>query len=478
MRRPNVLLIITEQQQGQLLDPGSPCRLPALEGLAGGGVRFSRAHTTNAICSPARASMFTGTYPSTHGMVDCTHTVSPYRADFDDSLATWSRSLSDLGYRTGYFGAWHVERSERPDRFGFAEHEPPNSPDFREHRRRLGLPPRPEDFALRYAARHKGYRDFPLYGAYREPAEGTGEHYLYSRAIDFIGRGRPEQPWCAVISTDAVHDPYLVPESYYAGHDPRRVARPASFDDDLHDRPAIYRRMRGVWRDLTWDNYAEATACYYAFCSLVDDQVARVLRALEETGQAEDTVVIYTADHGEMMGAHGLMLKGVFPFEEGYRVPLLVRWPGAGVAGRVCDSLVSTCDLAPTIAEMAGAEPLPRAQARSLVPLLRAEEDGWEDEAYAEFHGQRFFFTQRILWRGHHKYVFNGFDCDELYDLEADPHERRNLAGDPAHAALAEEMAARMWARTKALGDHNMYNAQYGMFRFAPVGPEGDGVDD
>jgi arylsulfatase A-like enzyme len=476
LARPNLLFILTEQQQAQTTEPGSQCQMPALNRLAAQGIRFTRAYTVNAICSPARASLFTGALPTTHGMVDCTHTVEPYRAEFDSSLETWSQRLQALGYRTGFFGKWHVERTNRLENFGWDEYELTGSPQFTQYRRGLGLPDKPADFSLQHWVRHKGYRDFLLYGAYDEPAEGTSEHYLVSRGMDFISRAAGDgAPWCVCLSVTAVHDPYLVPTQYYRRYDPDSITKPANHDDDLAARPGIYRRMRSVWRDMTWRNYAEATACYYGFCSLVDDQVDRILCYLEETGQAENTIIIYCTDHGEMMGAHGLMHKGVFPFEEGYRIPLIVHWPGHIPAGTTCERLVNTHDLAPTIVDMVGAEPLPRSEGRSLAPLLQGRTpEGWVDEAYAEFQGQRFAWTQRIVWEPRFKYVFNGFDYDELYDLEADPHEMNNLAQDPAYADVAERMAARMWARAKATGDHNLYNAQYPMFRFAPVGPESE----
>lgn len=474
MPRPNLLFIMAEQHQAQVTEPGSPCRMPAVNALAAQGTRFTRAYTVNAICSPARASLFTGTLPTTHGMVDCTHTVEPYRAEFDATLETWSQRLQQAGYRTGYFGKWHVERTNRLENFGWNEYELTGSEGFAAYLSGLGLPPKPERFSLRHDVQHKGYRDFLLYGAYDEPAEGTSEHYLFSRGMDFIDRAAADdQPWCAFVSVTAVHDPYLVPTEYYRRYNPTQIHPPASFDDDLADRPGIYRRMKSVWKDTPWQRFAEATACYYAFCSLLDDQLGRIVRHLQNSGQWENTIVIYTADHGEMMGAHGLMHKGVFPFEEGYRIPLIIRRPGQPNPGEECARLVNTHDLASTITEMLDAEPPPRAEGRSLVPLLEGETPAnWIDEAYAEFQGQRFAWTQRIVWEPRFKYVFNGFDYDELYDLDNDPHERRNLAADPAHAAVAERMAARMWARARATGDHNLLNSQYPMFRFAPVGPE------
>lgn len=473
--RPNLLILMTDQQQACTVDPGCLCQTPHIDRISARGVRFTRAHTVNAICSPARASMYTGLLPHTHGMVDCTHTVEDYRARFKADLPTWSQVLHEAGYRTAHFGKWHVERSEKLERFGFDECELASSPGFRAHRARLGLPPRTEDFELEYWVRQPGYQDLRLYGTHREPEEGSAPYYLYSRGSDFIERCAqdPRTPWCLVVSTSEPHDPYWAPVSYYERYDPAAIPRPPSFHDDLHAKPGYFRRLRSVWRDMAWDHFAQATACYYASISLIDAQVGRLLDALEETGQAENTAVIYLTDHGDQMGAHGLLMKGPPPYEETYRIPLLIRWPGVTEPGTTDDALVSSMDLAPTIVEMAECDPLGGTQARSLLPLLRGEGagEGFEQD-FAEFHGQRFFYTQRITWWRQFKYVFNGFDLDELYDLQADPFEMANLAGDPAHADLLRGMAARMWRRIRETGDFNMYNSNYGMFRYAPVGPE------
>jgi arylsulfatase A-like enzyme len=221
---------------------------------------------------------------------------------------------------------------------------------------------------------------------------------------------------------------------------------------------------------LDWSQFAEATACYYALCSLIDDQIGRILVVLEELGQAENTIIVFLSDHGDYMGAHRLLLKGIPVFEEAYRVPLILNGPGIP-AGRQIEQIVSLLDLAPTLVELTTRSKFD-CHGRSLVPLLQGDQPDWPGEAFAECHGQRFYYTQRVLWRNNLKYVFNGFDEDELYDLAADPHELRNLASDPAYRAALESLAGRMWAIIRQTGDSNMAQAQYGMFRFAPVGPE------
>jgi arylsulfatase A-like enzyme len=467
MSLPNLLLLITDQQQAATVEPGGACRTPHLDRLAEGGTRFSRCYTVNPTCSPTRASLFTGLLPHSHGMVDCTHTVEPYRARLEDWVPFWPRALRAAGYRTGYFGKWHVERSERLDHFGFDEYE------VARYNQLLGLVERdPAAIAGRRVVRHKGYRDFLVSGVVDEAPESTPEHRIYSDGIDFVERAAadPGRPWALVLSTEAPHDPYVALRTYCERYDPAALPRPPSFDDDLAGRPAIYRRIQAVWRDLEWDDFAQATACYYANVSLVDDQVGRILDALDALGQAEDTLVVFMADHGDYMGAHRLLLKGIPAFEEAYRVPLIVRGPGVP-ASRTVPEVVSSLGLPPALVALTSGIEFP-CQVPSLLPLLRPGPVDWWPEAYAEMQGQRFAYQQRVLWQGNYKYVFNTFDDDELYDLGADPHELHNVVGNPAHRPMLEAMAARMWQIARDTGDDSMLGAQYGMFRFAPVGPE------
>jgi arylsulfatase A-like enzyme len=466
MPQPNLLFLITDQQQAQTAEPDATCRMPNLARLAADGTQFTRCYTPNPICSPARASLMTGMLPHTHGMVDCTHTVEPYRAKFNTDLAVWPRMLQQAGYHTGYFGKWHIERSNRLENFGFADY------DVETFHKKLGLVEIDGQMQPACSVSQKGYKDFPLYGVIDSPVESTAEYQLYSRGLQFLEQAakQPGQPWALFLSSEAPHDPYVVPRGYYERYNPADIARPDSFDDDLSDRPGIYRRVRKVWHSLEWDHFAEATACYYALCSMIDDQIGRIITRLAELEQLENTIIVFTSDHGDYMGAHRLMLKGIPAFEEAFRIPLIMAGPGIS-AGQQVDRVVSLLDLAPTLAALTSGDDFP-CHGRSLLPLLKTKSAQWESEAFAEGHGQRFFYTQRILWREDYKYVFNGFDEDELYDLATDPHELHNLARDSVYQRVLEEMAARMWQIAHQTGDYNLVQSQYGMFRFAPVGPD------
>ena len=467
MPQPNLLFLITDQQRADTIEPHTPCHMPHVAGLASTGLHFGRCYAPNPICSPTRASLMTGLLPHSHGMVDVTHAVEPYRAGLKEGLPFWSHMLQKAGYYTAYFGKWHIERTDRLENFGFEVY------DVERYHQQKGLVERTERMPVRGAVQQKGYRDFLLYGVIDEPVEATPEYQLYSRGIEFLQQAtlNSGRPWALFLSTEAPHDPYVVPRAYYERYNPADISPPPSFDDDLSDRPAIYRRIQRVWRDLEWPQFAQATACYYAFCSLVDDQVGRIVAALRDSGQMENTIIVFTSDHGDYMGAHRLMLKGIPPFEEAYRVPLVIKGPGIP-AGRQVSQIVSLLDIGPTLVQLTGGDAFP-CHGRSLTPLWQPEQPAWPSEAFAECHGQRFFYTQRILWQNNYKYVFNGFDEDELYDLATDPYEMHNLAGNPALRPILEAMADRMWQIIHQTGDFNMSQAQYGMFRFAPVGPEG-----
>jgi arylsulfatase A-like enzyme len=473
MSHRNLLFLMSDQQRSDTVGAGSPCRTPHLDSLAAEGASFGRCYATNAVCSPSRASLMTGLLPHAHGMVDVAHAVEPHRANLKPDLPFWSKRLQLAGYRTAYFGKWHVERSERLEDFGFDTYElvdPNGSEGYAAYRRGLGLPETREVSEPRWL-RQPGYRDWLIHGVVDEPAEASMEAYLYSRAIEFVEHAPDDaRPWAVFVSTEGPHDPYVVPRASLERYDPQDLPRPASFDDPLLDRPGIYRRIQRVFGELEAPDFADATACYYAFCSHIDDQVGRILTTLRETGQEEATIVAFTSDHGDYLGAHRLLLKGVAAFEEAYKVPLVLKGPGV-TAGRSIDRVVSLLDLAPTLVELTIGGDFP-CHGRSLVPLLEGDAPTWNDEAFAEFHGQRFAYTQRTLWRDQHKYVFNTFDEDELYDLADDPHEMRNRARDQVMRPVLEAMAARMWEIVRETDDRSLLESQYGVLRYAPVGPE------
>jgi arylsulfatase A-like enzyme len=501
MSRPNVLVLLTDQQRGDTLGPDAPCATPNLGRVADAGVRFDRCYSPNTVCSPSRASLMTGELPHTHGMTHVSHTVPSHQARFQAGLPTWSERLQDAGYETGYVGKWHVERESGPSGFGFEFDRHYGSDAFAEAFERYreerdlrdafefegevaGSGPddeyRPADGSvddrnldLSYVLRDEGYEDQFVYGTHAGPVEARRDHYAYELGREFIrDAAGQEDPWCLVVSTFGPHDPFVVPPEYYERYDPDEVELPESFDDDLSDRPTVYERMQSVWEAMDRSRFRELTACYYAYCTYLDERVGDLVDALEETGQRSETVVVFTSDHGDQLGAHGLVLKGAPAFEESYRVPLVVSHPD-GPDGAVCGELVQSLDLAPTLVDLADADGLD-CYGRSVAPTVRGDATGTDREvAVAEYVGQRYYWTHRVLWRDGDKFVFNPSGVDELYDLEADPHETTNLAvdPDPESRCRLESMARRLFREVRETGDETLANTDYPTLRYAPVGP-------
>jgi arylsulfatase A-like enzyme len=230
----------------------------------------------------------------------------------------------------------------------------------------------------------------------------------------------------------------------------------------------MHRREAETWGAFTEDDVRQGTAHYFAYCDQVDEQIGRILDALHAAGQAGNTLVAFTSDHGDMLGAHRMWIKSWMPYEEIYRMPLVIRMPGAKPA--VSDRLVQTHDIPHTFLDLLGLPPLPYPDGRSLRPLLdKPGRTDWDDRILCAGYGCEFFVTQRILITRRHKYVFNGFDYDELYDLRADPGETRNLARDPAMRETIRGFMRRIWRFAHENGDTCIN--PYIMVRFAQYGP-------
>ena len=460
--RPNVVFLMTDHAGEKYMAPGGQCLTPNLDALAAEGVRFRRCYSTNAICSPSRASLLTGTYPSTHGVFDCTHTQQPEWLDIREHLVHWPQRLHDAGYRTAYYGKWHAEQSEQLERFGWDEY------DTGVQGARV-----PRVKGSEVVLHNEGYRDTVLTADAANGDEPV-RHPGIEKGIDFIRRhAGGEAPFCCFVSMIEPGGAVVAPTQFMSMYDVDSVALPPSLHDDLLDKPEMLRRIRDSWKSITDDEWRRTLASYLAVITFVDHEIGRVLEVLKEVGAYDDTIVVFTSDHGQMVGAKGIMGLGLcLSYEDVYNIPLIIRAPRV-TDGRIdTDSLVSTVDMAPTLLDLVGLEPAPDCQGRSLRPVLEgtADPDEWR-EAYAEFYSQRFFYTQRLVWHDEWKFVFSPGGIDELYNFADDPDERNNLAQDPAHQDKLVEMTKRMWRKMLAIGDHWLFESDYRTMRTAAIGP-------
>ena len=501
-RPPNILIFMTDQEQAEVLLPDHPCQTPHASRLAAEGIQFTRAFCPTAHCCPSRASLMTGVYPSIHGIYNNVSNPTAIRRGLRPGVRMFSEGLREAGYRLQYAGKWHVTDEENPSDRGWEElvvtapkgsymHRGPER--WREMARESR--DRGETFGGR-TGRGRGApgRARPPAGLGRLPALSHAAHQRRPRLRRDARTGawcrvacrrsrrltKEQQPWCLYVGPIGPHDPFHVPQNFVDRYDPAQVPLPPSYDDDLEDKPRVYQRMRRqYWDQLGEDEIRAAVRHYWAYCTMEDTYFGLIMDLLEGSGQREDTLVLRLSDHGEYAGAHGLFCKGVPAFREGYNVPCILSWP-AGIArpGRTELAFVTLADIAPTLLDVAGLPVPDGLTGRSLTPFLRAghpgehpgeHPDDWPDAFCSQMNGVELYYTQRAVQTDDWKYVYNGFDLDELYDLGADPHERVNLAGRPEYDEVKRDLVGRMWRFAGQTQDH-IFNP-YATVALAPWGP-------
>lgn len=472
--RPNILLFVSDQQQWQTICGRSPARSPNINRLAAAGLRFERPYATVALCCPSRAALISGQFPWHNGIFNQVHVPERVHSDMVPDVQTYSQQLRHAGYRLGYVGKWHVSWERTPLDFGFHDLRAPSGYNPATLAR-LGMAPN-EGNHRRGAIEPEWQVMWPgdttphtFYGIDHTPEAETVAHRETSDGIALIARyAAGDAPWFVAINVVEPHDPYLPLVQYAAHYDPADVALPVSWHDDFTNKPYMNRRDAALWETMTEAQVRTAIARYWAYCEQVDAQVGRVLDVLDETGQADETLVVFTSDHGDLCGAHRQFIKGWQPYEETYRVPLVMRWPGVIAAGSVCDHLVQLHDLAHTFVDVGGGVPIMPADGRSLRPLfVDPQRADWQDVAFCQYYGGEFLYTQRMVITERFKYVFNGFDRDELYDLATDPHELTNAVDDPAYRDACDTMRALLYTHMERHGDPYAQN-RYGAPRYLP----------
>ena len=475
-KRPNILIVMTDHQRADTVLPEHPAVTPNVDRLGREGVVFTDALCPTPHCCPTRASFFSGLYPSRHGVWNNVCNDQALSRGLNPGVRLWSEDLAEAGYDMHFSGKWHVSVDESPKDRGWKEHYVSAAAGDHhgvrwDHYRALAQEPDPAERREGQILR-PGYGTYRLYGA----AERTPESHdqkVTRLALDTLSElGRTDDPWCMYVGLIGPHDPYVVPQKYLDLYDIDDVPLPAAYEDSMADKPAVYRRMRDMrFGQLSERETREGVRHFWAYCSYLDELFGRILDALDATGQAQDTLVLFCADHADYCGEHGLWAKGIPCFRGAYNVPTVVRWP-AGIVnpGRRVGEFVSTADFAPTFIELAGLTADRHFTGESLVPLLRDETPAdWRDEIHTQCNGVELYYTQRSVTTRKWKYVFNGFDRDELYDLHADPDETVNLADRAAYEGVKREMCRRMWRFAEREADTAVN--PYITVGLAPYGP-------
>ena len=457
--QPNILWIGTDEQHRQTVGAyGSKIsRTPHIDALAASGLVFDHAFSPMAVCAPARAAMLTGKLPSEGSVIannDMCFAVPFLDTSHQRLPETWATALLDCGYRAAHVGKWHVipVPDDRPSKFGF---EGPDwggygktwkEQDFQTYRHELGLPPQVE-LEEELEANHPIPSPFsPVSARLAGPVEGSLPYFVAETAIDQLrtlapagGNGDPFFLRCEFWGP---HIPCWVAEPYYSMYDPESLELPENFGVLGENKPEIHSNFWGGWGigTCTEAQQRRLISSYLGYVSCIDAQIGRLLAALDELNLSDNTLVIYTSDHGDMLGAHGLYDKGPFMYDDIYRVPLIVRWPGVVEPGR-CAALVYNMDAGATMWDIAGERRPTTGSARSLLPVLRGErQDVGREFIISEFWRQWDFYPQAMVHSGSDKFIFNFGGVDEYYDLNTDPGELRNRIAEPALQERIDEL--------------------------------------
>ena len=456
MTRPNIVFVMSDDHAAHSISAyGSRVNTtPHMDRLAREGARMDAVYCTNSICTPSRASILTGTYSHIN------RAPSIY-SEFDYRVRTFPEVLQERGYQTALYGKWHLGHTE--------------------------------------VSRPRGFDDWRIYpgqGDYIDPVmsgpegeetfEGYATDIVTRQSLDFLERRDPERPFCLLVHHKAPHRPWIPHPRYEGMYDAGTIPEPETMWDEHTTRAQVVREVAMQLDDLRPTDYKDELPAelegdaeearrarsawkyqrymrdYLRCVQAVDDSVGEILDHLDETGLAENTIVIYTSDQGFFLGDHGWFDKRLM-LDESLTMPMLVRWPAQIAAGTRLSDIVSNVDFAATLLEAAGEDPgsLPDQQGRSFLRQLRGQQvPDWLQAVYYRYwehddpeHHAPAHYGVRTPTHKYIRYYNDGLGTpgssdriipveDELYDLVADPREMTNVAADPAYAEVLEELKA------------------------------------
>ena len=464
-KKPNVVLIISDQQRADTM-PGVrrfPIRTPHLEWLVESSICFDRAYCTTPMCSPARSSILTGLYPHATGMV-ANYQERPISNEIRllPGVKVLADYLQPLGYVCAYTGKWHLGTGS--DRRGFTDMVTRAGI----HDYDVGHPE--QNDMLRFAAKigvelggklkgndvdRSDYDQRTKVGSSLLPMAFHRSMRDASQAATFIrNQTAEERPFALVYSCYEPHPPFACPRPFDRMYAPDDMVLPATCRSRTGSNVL---RDRNDWQLHSADEFTDTDlqAMWAGYCgavSYVDHLVGTILEALIDTDQLDDTLLIFTSDHGEMLGSHGLLFKGSVFFEELVHIPLIVRPPGGLADGRRNQHLVSHVDLVPTIVEWCGGTVPEKIQGTDIRNLCEGGDDPVRNGLALEFHSSNWGETPEPMrgWRtADWKLVFTLRGEEELYDLTKNPLETSNLIHDPGVNSIRQQLAGELddWIR-------------------------------
>jgi choline-sulfatase len=449
---PNILWICADQQRFDTLEglSNSLIKTPNLRRLMSESVTFTNAFVQTPICSPSRACFLTGRYPHVTGLRANGQRIRP-----TERLVT--RILADNEYTCGLAGKLHLSPcaggrvEERIDdgyqMFEWSHDISDSWPQNNKWRNWLDR----QGVKLPKFPGRDGAWGMPIDPKYTQTA------WCADVANRFMRQQRDFTPWLMSVNIFQPHPPFFPTEEYLSHYDPAKMPDPAYKEGELNykslfqqvDHKAAYAGTSLSFTATSPEEHRKNTAAYYAMIEQVDTEVGHMLQTLDETGQADNTIVIFMSDHGEMLGDHGIYMKGPYFYDCLTRVPLIIRWPKHFQGGRKVDALVEMVDIVPTLLDAAGIPIHSGVQGRSLMPLLTGQTTTHRDSVYMEYLDANFAYQVPPMLTSVRTDKWKLTFCHqpksgELYDLQNDPGEFTNLWDDPHHKDAREMMLQTM----------------------------------
>lgn len=481
MKKPNILFIMVDHQlyYRHGWDLGPRIQRPNYTSFAEQGVEFTRCYSSNPLCGPTRRSILTGLYSHHHGEI-----LNDVNVPYKDR--SYLKILKDEGYRNYYYGKWHAGPGTAHDHgcegYCYPSYGNPYlTPEYIEYREKKGLPEPeiliectmdPWRLDLIPGTKYKQTKEWTneqASGILLTPKETHEAFFLADMVCSRLEELKKEdsgQPFALSMQLWGPHAPYFVTREYAELYPPQDIPQYPTFDSRLEDKPACYRKEHNLGiadenenliypNPIPWEKWQLLLSRNYAHITMVDDAIGLVLKKLEELGLHEDTLVVWTADHGDAMACQGGKFdKASYMVEEVMRVPMALRYPAQIKAGQISDALVSNLDVPVTLLEAAGCSFDYEPDGKSLLKLINS---GFKDKReffVSETYGHLHRNVAKSMVTPRYKYTVNKEDMAEFYDLAKDPYESRNLVDSPEHKELIEELDEKLKKWIEDEGDN------------------------
>jgi arylsulfatase A-like enzyme len=478
-QKPNIVFLLNDHQTfyGHGERVGGPKIIkPHFERLAKEGMEFTRAYTCCPLCTPARRSMLTGLFPHTHGELS-NKSFNPF------SNETYLDKLAEAGYKNYYFGKWHAgpgtAYDHRCEGFSYPGYNNPytkaeykkylkenNLPHFQVRLQRSFNDPKTKYGKIHQSRIQSGElhsldratcneHTVGIMGTPKETHEAFFLGHLACEKIKEIAKSETKEPFHLRVDFWGPHQPYFATQEYLDKYPPENIPELPSFRESLENKPSLYKFERNFPlheggkiiypNPLPWSEWQKVLAMNYAQQTLIDEAGGLILDALDEFGFRDNTLVMWSTDHGDALGCHGGHFdKDTYMPEEMMRIPLAVRYPNVISAGQKSEKLVSNLDLPLTFLEVAGARFSNAVHGKSFLPICVNKNEEWREDLMCETNGHFTINIGRMIVTDQYKYISNDKDMDELYDLKNDPFELKNLVYDQKYKEVLIDMNNRL----------------------------------